>query len=202
MAFDEVRLPIEVERGASGGPGFLTNINLLSSGREQRNSLWEYDRGRWDVGYGVQDREDALAVRNFFVARLGRARGFRFRDWSNYQALTQQPTSEEADGSEIEFQLHYRYLDVGGFYYEKPIYKPVPSTIRVYVDGAEVTTGWSVDQTTGRLSFLSAPEYGSDVTWTGDFDLPVRFDTDQLEAVITTKAVISFPSLPIVELKL
>lgn len=202
MAFDEVRLPVEVERGAAGGPGFLTNINLLASGREQRNSLWEVDRGKWDVGYGVQTRDDALAVRNFFMARLGRARGFRFRDWANYIAETQMPTNEVADGSETAFQMWYRYTDVGGFYYEKQIFKPVASSVKVYIDGFELSSGFTVDEATGRINFTSAPEYGADVTWTGQFDLPVRFDTDELNAVITTKEVISFPSLPIVELKL
>jgi len=119
-----------------------------------------------------------------------------------YKALTEPVVFAEADGSEIEFQLRYRFTDVGGFWYEKSIFKPIASGFKVYVDGNEVASGWTIDETTGRLSFLSAPEYGSDVTWTGDFDLPVRFDTDQLEAVITNKEVISFPSLPIVELKL
>ena len=203
MAFDEVRLPIEVERGASGGPGFLTTVSLLRSGKEQRNSLWSRDRGKWDVGFGVQTRADALAVRDFFVARRGRLRGFRFRDWSNYQAETAMPTNEVADGSETAFQLWYRYSDTGSFYYEKEIYKPVGSTIRMFVDGAEIdSANFTVDEATGLVTFDSPPDYGADVTWLGTFDLPVRFDTDDLNAVITTKEVISFPSLPIVELKL
>lgn len=209
MAFDEVRLPTGVERGAAGGPGFLTNVVPLNSGKEQRNSLWSVDRGRWDIGYGIQSREDALLVRNFFMARLGRARGFRFKDWSNYTTMNyatglhqQQPTSEEGDGSETIFQMRYRYVDEGAFYYEKTIYKPVVSTIKVYVDGVEQLSGWAVDSTTGVITFTSAPFYGSDVTWTGEFDLPVRFDVDQLNLVITTKGVIAAPSIPIVELKL
>lgn len=209
MAFDEVRLPTGVERGAVGGPGFLTNVVALNSGREQRNSLWSVDRGRWDIGYGIQTRADALAVRDFFMARLGRARGFRFRDWTNYTTEnfetgvhTQQPTSERGDGSETVFQMYYRYQDTGGFYYEKAIYKPVASSITVYIDGEEVTTGVSVDRTTGLISFASAPNYGRDVTWTGTFDLPVRFDTDKLDMVVTTKNVIAAPAIPIVELKM
>lgn len=209
MAFDEVRLPTGVERGAAGGPGFLTNIVPLNSGKEQRNSLWSVDRGRWDIGYGIQTREDALAVRNFFMARLGRARGFRFKDWANYTTLnsatgvhTKQPTSEGGDGSETVFQMRYRYQDTGGFFYEKTIWKPVAGTIKVYINNVELTSGWSVDTTTGLITFTSAPFLGSAVTWTGEFDLPVRFDVDQLNLVITTKDVIAAPSIPIVELKL
>jgi len=204
MAFDEIRLPTGIERGALGGPGFLTNVVLLNSGKEQRNSLWSVDRGQWDIGYGIQTRDDALAVRNFFMARLGRARGFRFKDWTNYSTgTTKMPTSETGDGSETVFQLRYRYQDTGGFYYEKAIFKPVAGTVQMYINGNAVSpSSYSVNSTTGIVTFNSAPNLGRLVQWTGEFDLPVRFDTDRLDMVITTKDVISAPSIPIVELKL
>lgn len=215
MAFHEVRLPIEVERGASGGPGFLTSVSVLTSGKEQRNSLWEVDRGRWDIGYGIQTRADALIVRDFFFARRGRLHGFRFRDWSNYKTegsekqpagLSTVDTGEpaEADGSTTTFQMYYVYSDSGSFSYTKKIHKPVEGTIKVYVEGAlqTETTDYTIDHTTGIITFTSPPEYNSDVEWTGEFDLPVRFDTDELEVVVTTKELLTQPSLPIVELKL
>ena len=62
-------------------------------------------------------------------------------------------------------------------------------------------TDFTLDTTTGRVTFDSAPYYGADVTWTGEFDLPVRFDRDELDYEITTVNVISFPQLQIVELK-
>lgn len=203
--FDEVRLPIEIERGSIGGPSFLTSVSVLNSGREQRNQIWERDRGRWDIGYGIQTREDALLVRNFFLARRGRAHGFRFRDWTNYTTgTTRQPAGDQAgtaDGIETTFQMNYRYVDGGGFYFQKPIYKPVSGTIAVFRDGVAVG-GWTVNTTTGVITFSVAPLYGSDITWTGEFDLPVRFDTDQLDMVLTTRDVISQPAIPIIELKL
>lgn len=217
MAFHEVRLPVEVERGASGGPGFLTTVSVLNSGKEQRNSLWEDDRGRWDIGFGVQTREDALAVRDFFYARRGRFHGFRFRDWSNYQtsdlgADARAPAGmasvsdgiAEADGIETDFQLHYTYSDTAAFSYTKKIVKPVnDANFKIYVNGALIDSAdYTMDFSTGIVTFDTAPEYNSDVTWQGTFDLPVRFDTDQLQIVVTTKEVISQPNIPIVELKL
>lgn len=201
MAFDEIRLPIEVERGAVGGPGFLTNVTLLNSGREKRNTLWSVDRGRWDIGYGIQTRADAVAVRNFFMARLGRARGFRFRDWGNYKTEdAQAPTEEAADGSRVAFQMAYRYIDSGAFFYQKTIYKPVAADLVVYEAGLP-TTAYTVDATTGIITMNSPPAIGDEITWTGTFDLPVRFDTDQLAMQITTKELITVPSISIVELK-
>jgi len=215
MSFHEVRLPTCVERGASGGPGFLTNVSALQSGKEQRNSLWETDRGRWDIGYGIQTREDALAIRDFFYARRGRLFGFRFRDWSNYRTENgaQQPaglstvaTGEpaEADGTTQTFQLYYTYSDTSVYSYTKKIVKPVDdATFKVYIEGALIPeVDYTMDFTTGIITFDIAPEYNSRVTWEGTFDLPVRFDTDVLNSVITTHEVISQPAIPIVELKL
>lgn len=201
MSFHEVRLPIDVERGAAGGPGFLTTVNLLTSGKEQRNGLWEQDRGRWDVAYGIQTREQALYVRDFFMARQGRLYGFRFRDWSNYEA-DKQPLREEPDDSRTTFSLSYRYIDNNQFFYDKLISKPRNEDFQIFRDNTLVPSSqYSLNRTTGIVTFTSPPSYGDEYTWSGTFDLPVRFDTDELQVVITTKEVISFPSLPVVELK-
>lgn len=204
MAFDEVRLPIEVERGAQGGPGFLTTVTVLNSGKEKRNSLWEVDRGEWDIGFGIDTRENALKVRNFFMARQGKARGFRFRDWSNYSTEgTPQGVEESPDSGDTTFQLQYTYTDEGGFSYSKPIFKPVDdSNFKVYLDGVEQASGWTISESTGILTFTTPPDYGTEITWEGTFDLPVRFDIDRLQIVIENKNVLLTPNIPIVELKL
>jgi uncharacterized protein (TIGR02217 family) len=204
MSFDETRLPIEVERGAQGGPGFLTTVTVLNSGREKRNSLWSVDRGEWDVGFGINTREEALKVRNFFMARLGKARGFRFRDWSNYktEGSQQMGVAESPDSGDTTFQIQYTYQDESGFTYTKNIYKPVAEGFQVYLDGVAQLSGWNIDTTTGIITFADPPDYGVDITWTGTFDLPVRFDTDRLDIVVENKEVLITPSIPIVELKL
>lgn len=201
MAFDEIRLPEKIERGATGGPEFLTTVSLLDSGKEQRNQLWENDRGRWDVGYGVQERADALLIRNFFLARRGRARGFRFRDWTNYTTGTTQQPAGTGTGALTTFQMQYRYVDAGSFTYTKDIVKPVAGA-SVYLNGSLQGSGFSINTATGIITFTSPPGNGVVVTWTGQFDLPVRFDTDKLDLVLESVEVITAPNIPIVELKL
>jgi len=203
MSFDEVRLPVEVERGAQGGPGFLTSVTVLNSGREKRNSLWSVDRGEWNIGFGIDTRENALKIRNFFMARNGKARGFRFRDWTNYTTgTTQMGFTETPDSGDTTFQLAYTYTDESGFSYTKPIFKPVDDAeFVIYLDGVAQESGWNVDETTGIVTFASPPDYSVDITWTGTFDLPVRFDTDRLEIIVENKDVLLTPNIPIVELK-
>jgi uncharacterized protein (TIGR02217 family) len=71
--------------------------------------------------------------------------------------------------------------------------------VRVAVAGVELTTGFSVDATTGLVTFASAPTGA--LTAGFEFDTPVRFDTDQLSINLATFAAGEIPSIPLVEVR-
>ncbi|MBL9057735.1 MAG: DUF2460 domain-containing protein, partial [Rhodobacteraceae bacterium] len=52
MAFDEVRFPDAISRGARGGPQRRTQIVTLASGDEERNASWANSRRAYDAAYG------------------------------------------------------------------------------------------------------------------------------------------------------
>ena len=81
MIIDNTRLPIDVERGAKGGPVFNTTINVSDGGAVSANQNWAYPLYRGDIGYGIQSKDNLNEVIEFFWARRGRLRGFLFRDW-------------------------------------------------------------------------------------------------------------------------
>ncbi len=60
------------------------------------------------------------------------------------------------------------------------IKKPVVGTVKPYLAGVLQSSGWSVDTTTGVLTFLASPAVGVAVTADFEFDVPVRFDTVML----------------------
>ena len=80
MSFHEVRFPTEISRGAEGGPERRTDIVVLGSGYEERNSRWADSRRSYNAGYGVKSVDDLYAVIAFFEERRGRLYGFRWRD--------------------------------------------------------------------------------------------------------------------------
>ncbi|HEQ98804.1 MAG TPA: TIGR02217 family protein [candidate division Zixibacteria bacterium] len=175
--FHEVQFPTDISYESSGGPEFSTEVIELGSGHERRNQNWTYARQRWNVGYGVREKGQLDSLRAFFYARKGRAYGFRFKDHDDYQA-----TGEElgtGDGSETEFQLIKTYSS-GGESYERKITKPVSGTVTIYIDSVEQASGWSVDTTTGIVTFSSPPTSGEVITADFDFDIPVRFESDYL----------------------
>ena len=204
MTFHDVRLPLEVERGATGGPGFNTTVLGLSSGFEQRNINWERSRGRWDIGYGLREKADQEAVLAFFYARQGRAHTFRFRDWTDYQigdATTSTPGDiGVGDATATQFQIFRRYVS-GTVTFSRAVTRPVSGTVRVFLDNVEQLSGFTVDANTGVVTFNAAPALNVVVGVICDFDVPARFDTDQLNQTAFFDGNYDVPSIPVIEVR-
>ena len=133
----------------------------------------------------------------FFRARKGRACGFRFKDWTDFQAFAQ--VIGVGDGTTKTFPLVKHYPS-GGEIETRVITKPVTGTVKVYRDGVEATSGWTVNTATGLVTFTTAPASGVQVTADFEFDVPVRFDTDFLEIDMQAFEAGAIPKIPIVEI--
>jgi uncharacterized protein (TIGR02217 family) len=138
-------------------------------------------------------------VQAFFRARFGKAYGFRFKDWSDYQAVGQNIGT--GNGSLTAFQLTKTYVS-GGNTYVREIKKPVTGTVKIYLNSVLQGAGYTVDLTTGIVNFTVAPGAGVAVTADYDFDVPVRFDTDMLAVRIDGPAQYMWDSIPIVETRI
>ena len=197
--FHEVRFPEGIARGATGGPGYDTTIVSTVAGYERRNANWAQARGRWDVGSGLKRREDLLTLIAFFRARQGRAYGFRFKDWTDFTATN--VTLGSGDGANKVFQLVKRYAS-GGVEVVRSVTKPVIGSLMVYRDGVVVGAGVSLDSALGLVTFGTAPAPGAVISAAFEFDVPVRFDTDQMGVSLDAYDRGSWPEIPIVEIRL
>lgn len=197
--FHEVQFPPKVAYGASGGAEFNTSIATTFAGFEQRNVNWQKARGRWDVSTGLKTKADMDVVQAFFRARFGKAYGFRFKDWSDYQALGQ--TLGTGNGIQTAFQLAKNYTS-GAYSYSREIRKPVSGTVKIYLNSVLQSTGFAVDHTTGIITFTAAPGAGVIVSADFDFDVPVRFDTDALLVRADGPGIFVWDAIPIVEIRL
>lgn len=205
--FHEVRFPLALSFGSSGGPERRTEIVTLGSGFEERNAVWAQSRRRWDAGFGLRSLDDVHALIAFFEARMGRLYGFRWRDWTDWKSCapsaTPAPTDCEiglGDGVRTSFALTKTYAS-GPARHLRPIMKPVAGTVRVAVGGVEAN-GLAVDEATGIVTFDSAPALGARVTAGFEFDTPARFDTDRIEVNLAAFEAGSIPSVPVIEVKL
>ena len=109
------------------------------------------------------------------------------------------------DGARTTFPLLKLY---GGAHapYQRPVAKPVASSVRVSVAGVEQSEGtaFTCDTATGVVTFLPGHVPGSSALVRAGFlfDVPVRFDTDYLEVDLSAFSAGSVPRIPLVEIRL
>lgn len=207
MAFHDVRFPENIARGARGGPVRRTQVVELDSGLDERNASWAASRRRFDVAYGIRRADDLAVVVAFFEARNGRLYGFRFKDWSDYKSSVPSAAPgpldqliETGNGTQRHFRLRKRYGS-GGVTWWRAIRRPVTGTVRVALAGLEVGAGWSIDHATGILSFSTAPAAGVEIRAGFEFDVPVRFDSDEIDVSLSTERQGSIDSIVLIELR-
>lgn len=211
MSFHEVQFPPTISYGSRGGPGHNTSIVELDSGAEERIARWTDPRCVYDVGYGVKSYADLGEVLKFVRARQGATHGFRFKDWSDYTSASDGVSAASnldvtigvGDGVTATFQLVKTYTS-GGTTRTRRIEKPVSGTTVIAVAGTGTAVGWTVNTTTGLVTFTSIPTVGQTITAGFQFDVPVRFgdDVDQLiEISLDDFSSGSIPRISAVEIK-
>ncbi len=281
MAFlESPRFPENISYGAMSGPEFQTHVIVVNSGYESRNANWASARARFDVGHQGRTKEQTDALIAFFRAVKGRAHGFRFKDWTDYQVTLAAGRTLKLPG--LKFQLQKLYAS-GALSELRTIAKPVAGSVQVQRNGVTVATGtsagqYTLDKTTGRLTFkedvrigiaaitkanpgvvttsaahgfvtgnvidfdmplsmaelhratatitvisptsfsiginttgystyssggaaLKTVQPSETLYWQGEFDVPCRFDIDQMQVEIVDRGIYSWGQIPMVEIR-
>lgn len=207
MAFLETpRFPDAIAFNAQGGPGYATQVVAVQSGFETRNSLWTFARMTWDVGHVVKPLSAYGPLIAFFRSVRGKAIGFRFKDFSDFTDSMNGGAgvlglSGVGDGVATVFQMVKNYPN-GALTDQRLIRKPISGACAFFDNASPVTP--TVDYTTGLVTFGSPPVTAHALTWTGQFDVPMRFDTDQMKYDIVNKGpsgelLVSWGSIPLIE---
>lgn len=151
---DEILLSTLISRGAVFGPTFSTIVIETVAGTEVRVAQWLVARHRGTISLSEFTPAMMAAFKVFFLARTGRARGFRFQDWSDYTTTTEplipQPTVNPAVGSPT-LQLIKTYSD-GLVSYVRNIYKPKASPAAVLLKNGGAFGGYTLDTTSGVVT--------------------------------------------------
>lgn len=290
MSFYEVQFPVGISYGAAGGPTYNTEVVTFTSGVEQRNINWSVARLKYDVSHNIKNQAalDQLIV--FFRAMRGRAHGFRFKDWADYQVTTANGILGTGFGNGMpQYQMGKNYAQAGANTELRVIKKPVAGTAALLRGGGAVTLGAgagqaSIDTASGIVEFVADatsnassvtvgattqvvlaanpgtlvaterlyltgfagthaadlnniahpinsvtgagpftftlatntagrtitlgsgqgrkyPQASQALVWSGEFDVPCRFDTDELKANIVVFQTYSWSGVPILEVR-
>lgn len=160
---------------------------------------------RFDAGPGIRSEADVRTLTDFFRARRGAARAFRFRDPFDCSSAADggMPGAADqmlgvGDGVRRQFALVRRY-GVGDAEQVRKIALPVEGSVRVSVDGLE-TAAFLVTGA-GEILLDIAPAAGVAVRAGFLFDVPVRFSEDRLEVSRATFLAGEIAQVPLVEVR-
>lgn len=175
MSFIDERLLECVTFGTAGGPTWFTRKVTLKSGVTRRNA----NRSRPQYRFAILYRNLAPALHqeviNAYNACMGGVHSFRFKDWADYQVENAVLPNVGIGGSE-EIQLYKPYT-FGDETLYRPIRKPVDGSVLMFSNGSPFS--YSVNYDTG-IATVDA-ELGAQISWSGEFDVPVMFEDDELQ---------------------
>ena len=207
--FLEERLPLDIRMGASHSDDYAVTITQTAGGAEYRKLVHQYPMRRWTINFTLLRDDLAARVLALYHRAYGRYAGFRVRDVDDYNSsatgrgtitMLDQPLTRLAAGI---YQLRKEYgaggtpLGIG-----RPariVYKPVSGTVIAAKNGVSISSGLSVDITTGVVTVSPAPLVGDTITAGFEFDIPARFDSS-LDVPSLSRDVRDCGSIDIVEL--
>lgn len=210
MAFlESPRFPDEIAFWAVGGVGYKTDVVVVNSGREIRNQTWQFGKGAWDVANAFRafdsnsnTQYNIRLLRDFYRVSKGQTNGFRFKDFVDF--------GDDGNGTMLAtsspnvFQLTKGYTS-GSATDLRLVQKPVVGTVSVFKNSVLQTSGvnYTLDTTTGLVTWTSTPLVTDVLTWTGQFDVPCRFGGDNMTAgPDPTGALYNWRSVKIEEIRL
>lgn len=179
MSFIEARLLDRLALGTQGGPTWATRRVALASGVVRRNAQRSRPLHRYAILYQHLTQAQHRAVLDAFNACRGGVFGFRLRDPSDHRATDQLIATGTGAAQQVQLAVAHTFgTGPTAQTVVRPIRKPVAG-VALRANGV-LLSGASVDTTTG-MAIFTAPA-GHAVTWSGEFDVPVLFEADELLA--------------------
>lgn len=180
--FIDAELDICPAFGWQGGPSFNTRVITAQSWVERRNANNIECRHSYTLPLqNIVDDNYLLLLKQVFMACRGQLHSFKVKDYSDNTATN--AVFGEGDGATLSFQLS-KTSTFGPASYVRTITKPLAGVV-VTVNG--VATAVTVNTSTGMVTFAAPPAAGAILRWSGEFRVPVRFNSDVLNATIDNK---------------
>ena len=218
MAYHNELFPVEISYGSSGGPSYRTEVVNLTSGATERTQQYGgAGRYQYNVREGLKKHSQLKALRDFFHARQGNTHSFPYKDWLEYSTAadfvstpsdTDQTLTVIADTAGLQYQLSRVYVSTLTPR-TRTIVKPVVGTTVVSIDTVSQiyptwAIPWSVDTSTGIITFDSNPSPGAEEVQAGcEYYIPCYFNySGGSEALDLTQDIFdtgSVPDIPLVE---
>lgn len=161
-----------------------TDIVPMASGRERRNASWVFKKMSYSASFALLQPQAQDEVISAFYAANAQLMLFKFRDPGDYLVTDSAFVTTGAVGTTTPVQLTKRYT-FGPAYADRLI--QAVSTCVVKAPGGAPVAG-AFDTALGM--FTPDAAWGSgQYTWSGTFDVWVRFNTDELDITMQTQDI-------------
>lgn len=174
--FIEARLLDCVAYGTVYARRYATQEALLRSGLVRRNASRNSSLRRYIINFQNLNLDDHEEVISAFEVCDGAAIGFRIKDWADYTA-TLESLGNTPGANQTPVQLIKTYT-FGATTKTRTITKPTSGSVVVYSNG--VAKAGTYSTSTGLFTPTTNWTAGHALTWSGEFDVPVRFASDDL----------------------
>jgi uncharacterized protein (TIGR02217 family) len=189
----------------------------MFSGHEQRNANWAQARHQYDAVHAIKSDAQLRTLLDFFHRVRGKLDGFRYKDPLDFDNTNTYYSDNwmhmgMGNASDTDYQIKkYYHAGTDATSRIRDITKPITGTFSVGQGGADTSGGgpsvtaytegvdFTIDYTTGILSWTSIPGVTA-MWWKGEFDVPVRFDTDELYTTIEAYTA-NTTNVPLVEIR-
>lgn len=159
-----------------------TDIVSMNNGRERRNAAWAFKKMTFTATFALLLPDVQDEVYGAYYAANGQLLLFGYRDPGDWKVKASPLVMSSASvGTTAPVQLTKRY-SFGPAYADRMIQRV--STCSVLDHTGAVFTG-TVDNALGTFT-PDAPWASDPYTWSGTFDLWVRFNSDDLDVTMTT----------------
>lgn len=184
-SFLEEVLPVNVRMGASWADGYAVEITTTASGAEYRKLTHPFPVRSFHINFTLLKDDMANKVLALYHRAYGMYAGFRVHcvDDFSTNGNTTAPTKDDWVLPKISsgvYQLIKGYgsgatpLGIGLPY--RNIYKPVSGSVILAKNGTLISSGITIDTTTGRVTLSPAPTTEV-ITGGCYFDIPCRFNS-------------------------
>ena len=176
MTFYNIELDICPAYGWVGGPQGDTRIRRLNNRHERRNANGDDVCHVFTLPFANITNADYLAyLKAAHMAMWAQLHSFLVKDWSDYRATNESLGAAPAGTAAVQLTRSYHFGPVTRV---REITKPIASGLVVRQNGS-VKAG-AVDPLTGQFVPTTAWTEGAALTWSGEFRVPVRFNSDFL----------------------
>lgn len=161
-----------------------TDIVTMMSGRERRNAAWAFKKMAFTASYALLEEDAQDEVLQAFYACNAQLFLFRFRDYGDWRVTDSPIDTSSVIGTTTPVQLTKRY-SFGPAFADRTI--QAVSTCFMKDEHYNDVEG-VIDTELGL--FTPADVWGGgQYTWSGTFDLWVRFNSDELDVTMQSRNV-------------